>query len=215
MRPGWAATQLTTTFSRPVRSLVSGVVPLVAIAIAIAIAMSGCTAAVESETALGGGASGASKSFSGPWANLFESAYADAFTEQERSALDDGQIDGQEYAYFQNRIVECLSAKGIKEAIWASDGALSYKIPNGADEEAVNTCNRENGLQIIALKDAIDRNPDQLDENEIMVACLKRIDLVDAGYTTAMYAAGTDLSRYINSDEFAKCDGDPLNYATE
>jgi hypothetical protein len=151
--------------------------------------------------------------FSGPWASLFESTYAESTTDAERKALADGKISEQEYTYFQTKIVDCLASHGIS-ARFGSDRGLEYTTERDVKQEVINKCNVENGIRIIALHDAIERNPHNLNENEIMVECLKRVRLVDAGYTAAMFGAGVNIDTFINTELFDACNSDPLNYAT-
>jgi hypothetical protein len=146
-----------------------------------------------------------------PWADLIKSTYDSARTPDEREALEDGTISDAEYAYFQQLIVTCLKKIGVT-ATWSSDHTLDYTRPDSVSNSAVNTCNRENGLDLIVLRDAMDRNPRQLDENTILVDCLKRVGAVDPGYTPSMLARGVDVDKFIDSSQFDKCNADPLNY---
>lgn len=173
------------------------------------LALSGCTAA--------GGASpeederSSTGSFTGPYADLFESATASAKTDEALAALSDESISEQEYAHFQSRIVDCLSALGLS-ASFGQDSLLSYSGPE-VDQDRINACNKDNGIEILALHDAINRNPDRLDEAAIVVDCLKETGTVGSGYSVADYKNGTDLSAIIDSDKFEGCSSDPLNYA--
>ncbi len=76
----------------------------------------------------------------------------------------------------------------------------------------MNKCNKDNGLDLIVLRDAMNRNPQQLDEDTILVDCLKRVKAVDPGYTPSMFASGVDVNKFINSSQFDKCNADPLHY---
>ncbi|SEI15552.1 hypothetical protein SAMN04515692_11728 [Leifsonia sp. CL147] len=66
----------------------------------------------------------------------------------------------------------------------------------------------------MALRDAIDRNPQGFDENQIVVACLKRVKAVDGSYTPEDLSAGKSLSKLANTKAFDGCIADPLNYGT-
>ncbi|MFF1635168.1 hypothetical protein [Leifsonia sp. NPDC058248] len=146
-----------------------------------------------------------------PWSDLIKSTSDKSTTDAERSALKDGAISDQEYAYFQEQIKDCLTKLGVT-AKWSSDKSLEYTKPDGVTNDAIDNCNRENGLEILALRDAMDRNPQQLDENDILVACLKRVKAVDPGYTSSMLASGVDLDKFMNGELFDKCNADPLHY---
>jgi hypothetical protein len=148
-----------------------------------------------------------------PWADLIKSTYDSARTPAEREALADGKISDTEYAYFQQLIVTCLKKIGVV-ATWSSDHSLDYTRPDSVSNSAVDKCNKDNGLDLIVLRDAMNRNPQQLDENTILVDCLKRVKAVDPGYTPSMLARGVDVDEFINSSQFDKCNADPLNYGS-
>jgi hypothetical protein len=181
-----------------------GVVALLLVAVCLA----GCSA-----SNVGGSNSGdeAAAAPAKPWADLIESTYDNARTPAEREALADGKISDTEYAYFQQLIVTCLKKIGVA-ARWSSDHSLDYTRPDSVSNSAVNTCNKDNGLELIVLRDAMNRNPQQLDENTILVNCLKRVGAVDPGYTPSMLASGADLNKFMNTSQFDKCNADPLHY---
>jgi hypothetical protein len=180
----------------------------------VVLASTGCSPSPHSASVVTDKARGSSEAkFSGPWASLFESTYAESNSEAERKALADGKISDQEYAYFQDKIVGCLASHGIS-ARFGSDRSLEYNTKRDVKQEVINKCNVENGMRVIALRDAIERNPHNRNENEIMVECLKRVKLVDAGYTAAMFAAGVNIDTFINTELFDACNSDPLNHAT-
>jgi hypothetical protein len=144
-----------------------------------------------------------------PWADVITSAYKQAGSDRERDALRDGVISEQEYTYFRAQIVDCLHGLGIT-AEWSSDGALEYSKPAAVSHEAVNACNKKNGIDVIALRDAMERNPRQLDESEILVACLKRAGSVDPGYTAEMLDKGIEVDEFMGTKQFDTCNADPL-----
>jgi len=148
--------------------------------------------------------------FSGPWGGLFASTYAEA-DEVEREALADGEISDAEYAYFQGAIVDCLDGIGF-EASFTDAGALQYS-GTGVEEkqEDINACNLDNGVRVLALRDAIRRNPDNLDESGIMVDCLKRLGVVADDYTRDMFESGVEIARILDDEGFDACNADPLH----
>jgi hypothetical protein len=153
----------------------------------------------------------APEAFSGPWAELFELTYAEASSDEERAALKDGEISAQEYAYFQDKIVECLAALDVT-ATFRSDGALEYSNPDRVSQDAIGECNAENGIRVLTLRDTIARNPTNVDENELVVDCLQREGVVDEDYTAEDLENGIDIREIGQSEEFAGCVGDPYNY---
>jgi len=149
--------------------------------------------------------------FSGPWAAAFATAYREARSDDERDALRDSQISDREYAFFQSKIVSCMAELGV-DAHWGADKALEYTKPSGVTNDQIQECNRDAGLSIVLLRDATNRNPANLDENEIMTACLKRNKIVSPGYTASDLSAGKDLSVITRNKAFDKCEADPLHY---
>ena len=177
-----------------------------------AAALTGCAPeAAPPDPAPGASSSGR---FTGPWADLFDVTYEQATSEDERAALDDSEISAEEYAYFQDKIVGCLEGIGVN-ARFDGDGSLSYTKPKEVSTDAVRDCNADNGIRVIALHDAILRNPTHRDESEIMLECLQRNDVVGSGYTIADLENGVDLEELSSDADFGGCAGDPLNYEGE
>ena len=176
-----------------------------------AVLLAGCSSAAPS---VPGDSTGAGDGrFTGPWAELFEQTYAESTSDDERSALEDGEISAEEYAYFQGRIVRCLATLDV-EAEFASDGALTYSKPQGVSQDAIQACNADNGIRVLALRDAIERNPTHLDESQIMLDCLKRTGVVGPGYSRSDLENGVDIAELGTTPEFSGCAADPLNYGT-
>ncbi|WP_285115012.1 hypothetical protein [Leifsonia sp. fls2-241-R2A-40a] len=145
---------------------------------------------------------------------MFSTTYDEVTSPAQRAALTDGKISDQEYAYFRQQIVSCLAGIGV-EASWKDGSVLDYSQPPSVSNDDIGRCNKSGGLDVIALRDAILRNPDNKDESEILVACLKRVHAVAPSYTADMLDSGTDLDRFINTDKFAKCNEDPLGYGVK
>ncbi len=188
-------------------ALVLGIVALIAAPLA------GCSAAAPSSPQEGPGAAPTGR-FTGPWADLFESTYAQTTSDDELRALEDGEITAEEYAYFQGRIVECLAGLGI-DGHFNPDGSLDYSNAKDVSQEAIRDCNLDNGIRILTLHDAIVRNPTHRDETEIMLECLQREGVVGAGYTRADLENGVDLDALGDDPAFAGCAADPLGYGVD
>ncbi len=178
------------------------------LALAAALALAACANPASEELESPGSAS---EGFSGPWAELFELTYAEASSDEERAALEDGEISAQEYAYFQDQIVQCLATLNVS-AHFRSDGALEYSNPDRVSQDAIGQCNADNGIRVLILKDTIARNPTNVDENELVVECLNRAGIVDDGYTAEDLENGVDIREIGQTEEFAGCVGDPYNY---
>lgn len=182
---------------------------LCAAAALCAVALAGCSAAATPE-AEGPGAVSSGR-FIGPWADLFQQSYGEATSDDERAALEDSDVSAQEYAFFQDRIIQCLAGLGVSGQ-FRSDGSLDYSKPRAVSPDAIQRCNADNGIRIIALRDAITRNPTHLDESKIMLDCLQRTGAVGSGYTRADLENGVDIDELGSTAEFAGCAADPLNY---
>ncbi|RWZ58484.1 hypothetical protein ELQ92_14370 [Labedella populi] len=184
-------------------------------ALVVTCSIAGCASATGDRP--GGGSAGSDDTetlmvpptpFEGPWAELLMTMYGIGTT-AEREALADGAIDELEYSYFRDRIVECLGDLGV-EASFAADSTLEYTPSDEAAEDDADACMGEGGIQVLTLKDTIDRNPENLDEATIMVECLQEAGLVGPEYTARDYVAGVGLSDHGDDDAFAECTADPL-----
>ena len=175
--------------------------------------LAGCSAAAPSPTEGGPGAASSGR-FTGPWADLFESTYAETTSEDELRALEDGEISAEEYAYFQGRIVDCLARLGV-DGHFTADGSLDYSNAKDVSQDAIRDCNLDNGIRVLSLHDAIVRNPTHRDETEIMLECLQREGVVGSGYTRADLENGVDLDELGEDPAFAGCAADPLGYGVE
>lgn len=171
--------------------------------------LAGCSTSVDVDGGAGDGASSPA-----PWAEELALAAEKAASEEERDALLDGSISPQEYAYFQQRIVDCLEDHGV-DARFRDDGALEYTNRDAVAQEVIDRCNWDNGLRLIALRDAMLRNPDHLEPTAIMLECLKRVGLVPETYTRAELEAGIGLEAVESTDDFAGCAADPLHHGLE
>lgn len=184
---------------------------LVSLALVLCVVLTGCGAGEDDAPTTGTAPDSASSDqFSGPWGDLFASTFAETTSDVEREALADGVVSSQEYAYFQGQVISCLEDLGIT-GHFASDKSLMYANPKKIDQDTITGCMTDNGLRIVTLRDAMDRNPDHLDENKIMVECLKRAGAVDQNYSDQDFIAGVDLDHLLESDSFADCNSDPLH----
>lgn len=179
----------------------------IAAGVVLALALAGCASPGEVEPQ----GSGSAGEFRGPWAETFQLTYDQATSDEERAALADGEISGQEYAYFQDQIVACLAGLGI-EAQFRTDGALEYSNPDQVSQDSITACNSDNGIRVLTLRDAITQNPANVDENQLVVDCLVNAGAVDASYTVDDLENGVDVEVIGQTAEFAGCVNDPYNY---
>lgn len=158
--------------------------------------------------------------FTGPWADAFTSAYQRSSSDFEREILKDGQITDLEFSEMRERFKECLAVHQISNVKFAEDGGFSFDEPDGASSQQIDDwveqCSNESGESGIgALHSWIRRNPENLDENTIMAACLVRKGAVDPGYTAAAFAADLPDQSFpykgaSGQVAFQECNADPL-----
>lgn len=182
--------------------------------------MTACTAQPAPDLPPPASASGEVPEFDGPWAADFATLYASASSDFERDALRDGQITDQEVAEARSRFGDCLAGFGITGTSFEPNGAFRFDTPEGRDADAVNelvqTCSHDSGeAGIGALHSWIRRNPENLDDDTIIAACLVRKGAVDPSYSGQDFAADEeDLSiPYLTGfgeATFVECNADPL-----
>ena len=185
----------------------------------------GLLAACGSLTAPGGsdreeGSDSVSPTFSGPWAADFETMYARAGTEFERLALADEKVDDSEIAEVNSRFTECLTAFGFTDMSLDESGAFGFTAPDGSDPEVVNervgSCADESGYNTVGSMYAwIRRNPENLDDDTIIAACMIREGAVDPSYSAEDFVVDEPEQTFpylpgFGDEVFTKCNADPL-----
>ncbi|QIM18290.1 hypothetical protein G7066_05815 [Leucobacter coleopterorum] len=158
--------------------------------------------------------------FSGPWATNFSAAYAAAESDFERSVLEDEKITDQELAETLDRFTTCLEAYGHYDIKIKEDSSFTFQSPENAEsketEKQVTQCSAESGEQHISSLHAFIRiNPDNLDVDTIMAACLVKKGAVDPSYSAADFAldAPGQTFPYLSghgASDFTDCNADPL-----
>jgi len=159
--------------------------------------------------------------FSGPWASQFTEEYIRAESDFVREVLADEKITDQELAEMRSKFTECLMGYGFTEISFEPSGGFSLKDLTGMDDELSNDrvleCSNESGESSVgALHSWIRRNPDNLDEHEIMAACLVRKGVVDPSYGAKDYTESFDTESFPYFDQAAgeaarrSCNLDPL-----
>ena len=159
----------------------------------------------------------------GPWSAEFEAAYEEAGDPFVRGVLEDGVVTDQEYAEMFEAFSSCMAAVGVtlREAPEADGGGISYTFPDSvtADEahEAEVRCSSESGeYPIGALYHMVRRNPENLDEHEIVWECMIAQKIVAASYSIEDFARDWDESTLpfagdeTASEAFRMCVNDPL-----
>ena len=143
----------------------------------------------------------------GPWAADIEQARSEwASNEFVQSVLADSAISEAELQDMRQRVLSCLTDKGVTGASFGPSGELSVpdqpvgsSISEEQQEEFVHTCSIDAGQPIIeALEFDMRVNPDHRDINELYTQCLIRNKAVEPSFTaqdlTRARESGTPLS---------------------
>ena len=143
----------------------------------------------------------------GPWAADIEQARSEwASNEFVQSVLADSAISEAELQDMRQRVLSCLTDKGVTGASFSPSGELSVpdqpvgsSISEEQQEEFVHTCSIEAGQPIIeALEFDMRVNPDHRDINELYTQCLIRNKAVEPSFTAQELArareSGTPLA---------------------
>ena len=143
----------------------------------------------------------------GPWAADIEQARNEwASNEFVQSVLADSAISEAELQDMRQRVLSCLTDKGITGASFSPGGNLSVpdqpvgsSISEEQQEEFIHACSIEAGQPIIeALEFDMRVNPDHRDINELYTQCLIRNKAVEPSFTaqdlTRARESGTPLS---------------------
>ena len=165
----------------------------------------------------------------GPWAADIEQARSEwASNEFVQSVLADSAISEAELQDMRQRVLSCLTDKGVTGASFSPSGNLSVpdqpvgsSISEEQQEEFVHTCSIDAGQPIIeALEFDMRVNPDHLDINELYTQCLIRNKAVEPSFTARELArareSGTPLSSALpfidpaqGPDIWQRCVDDP------
>ena len=143
----------------------------------------------------------------GPWAADIEQARSEwASNEFVQSVLADSAISEAELQDMRQRVLSCLTDKGVTGASYGPSGTLSVpdqpvgsSISEEQQEEFVHACSIDAGQPIIeALEFDMRVNPDHRDINELYTQCLIRNKAVEPSFTAQELArareSGTPLA---------------------
>ena len=143
----------------------------------------------------------------GPWAADIEQARNEwASTEFVQSVLADSAISEAELQDMRQRVLSCLTDKGVTGASYGPSGTLSVpdqpvgsSISEEQQEEFIHACSIDAGEPIIeALEFDMRVNPDHRDFNELYTQCLIRNKAVEPSFTAQELArareSGTPLA---------------------
>ncbi|MFB9955602.1 hypothetical protein [Cellulomonas denverensis] len=165
----------------------------------------------------------AGPAFEGPWAEDFAAAHRSATTGEQRQMLADGVVSDAEYAQVREAFAQCLAEAGYA-VTWTANGGFtldagSPDVPEELVQERVESCDVEHRGSVDYLYEQVARNPENLDEAEIMAACLVRRDVVAPSFSADDYRRWYDTQGGLlpfTVDErtgervFDECNADPL-----
>ena len=144
----------------------------------------------------------------GPWAADIEQARNEwASNEFVQSVLADSAISEAELQDMRQRVLSCLTDKGVTGASFSPSGNLSVpdqpvgsSVSEEQQEEFVHTCSIDAGQPIIeALEFDMRVNPDHRDINELFTQCLIRNKAVEASFTAQEFARARESGTPLDS----------------
>jgi hypothetical protein len=190
-------------------------------AVAVAATLVGCSQSASSSAELPLSApspsyTGTVPGFSGPWAAEFAEAYRSTTSDVVHQILTKGSITDQDYAAVSSAYVKCMANKGFTVHITgpAGQGVIDGDGDSAAADKA---CNGDISV-ISTLRFAISRNPQHLDENEIVVACLAKKQIAPPSYTAKDYEANLQSQKFpfsTSAPGFMQCTSDPLGLSSQ
>jgi hypothetical protein len=183
--------------------------PYFCAAFVAALALSGCAA--QSESAEQKKIAVGKATFSGSWASSLAQLYRDTPNRDIKNALKDGSISGQDYSYFEGKVEKCFTSIGVEGKL--VDGTWEYKRPDRVPDSKVDDCLRDNGVQLLTLRDQMTRNPKNQDESTAMARCLVAVGAADPNYSARDYERELESGEFsfdADSDGASKCLADPF-----
>ena len=144
----------------------------------------------------------------GPWAADIEQARSEwASNEFVQSVLADSAISEAELQDMRQRVLSCLTDKGVTGASFGPSGELSVpdqpvgsSISEEQQEEFVHACSIDAGQPIIeALEFDMRVNPDHRDFNELYTQCLIRNKAVDPSFTAQEFTRARESGTPLDS----------------
>ncbi len=144
----------------------------------------------------------------GPWAADIEQARTEwASNEFVQSVLADSAISEAELQDMRQRVLSCLTDKGVTGASFGPSGELSVpdqpvgsSISEEQQQEFIHACSIDAGQPIIeALEFDMRVNPDHRDINELYTQCLIRNKAVEPSFTAQELARARESGTPLDS----------------
>lgn len=196
----------------------------IALACLTATALAGCVtsddATPEDDSTTQNEFTGEVPSFSGVWAADFAEMYRMTTDETAHRILAKESITDADYSEIGDQFIACMAAKDFTVTI--DDAYGRFSVTNSVDgndpvvQKALRECSRPFDV-VSGLRARMLRNPQHLDENTIVAACLVKAGLVDKDYSAKDYARELDewtFSFNHESDKAGRCFNDPLGLET-
>ena len=143
------------------------------------------------------------------WAAVFEQLYAESESEAVRAVLADGVVTSQEWAESVARANACLADAGIEpfenerglHGQWLAEadefgryGGIQLEDATDEEWEALLGCRDRYLGALPAVYETVNRNPEALSHEALVLQCLDRHDLLPDGFTEAELFALTDAA---------------------
>ena len=144
----------------------------------------------------------------GPWAADIAQARSEwASNEFVQSVLADSSISEAELQDMRQRVLSCLTDKGVTGASYGPSGTLSVpdqpvgsSISEEQQEEFIHACSIDAGEPIIeALEFDMRVNPDHRDINELYTQCLIRNKAVEPSFTVQEFTRARESETPLES----------------
>jgi hypothetical protein len=155
--------------------------------------------------------------FSGPYESEFIEAYKSTIDPDAHRILAKGTITDEDYAAAGKSYVKCMADKGFHVTIDGPAGQMTIDgTATDADTQRAVAAKRSCGLafdDISILHGELLRNPQNLDENVIVSACLVREGIAPSTYGPEDYARDSDLQKFpfnVDGADFGGCIDNPL-----
>lgn len=172
--------------------------------------------------------------FTGPHKELITELWKNTDSDFAHKILADETISDSEWAETVKSFEQCIVDSGMLVNYVKDNGALSVTfngVPQHKSGALITACREKSAFNPISvLRAALIRNPSNLDENELMTACLIRAKAVDPDYTKEEYIrdsdptkngkfvyqmpSGDDSDAFLSSPVY-RCDENPVTAYTE
>lgn len=188
-----------------------------AAALALSVLVTGCSARSASSVSTG---DPQALGLEGPWAQQFADAFARSESDSERAILADGVVTPVELEQAHDGVRGCLKDSGLTIEYYdrggfglgGSDGG---EPPLGFEKSdaLLRACEKRFDQTVTLMYEHTRRNPQNLDETTIEMACFKRHEVVPKSYSRADFEADRDAGTgpFVAMTGVARdCTDDPL-----